>query len=167
MPGRRPNHRRVKANRNFTVEELATLLEVNRQTVREWVKRGLAIIDDKRPMLVHGSDVIAFLLQRRTKNKQPCRPGEMYCVRCRSTRHAAYDLADYYPQTALFGNLTGICPVCEGLIHRSVSLAKLEQIRGTLVVTMRPAERGISGSACPTVNLSFEEGRTDGKKIQR
>ena len=137
MRGRRPNHRRVKANRNYTVEELATLLEVHRHTVREWVKRGLPIIDDKRPRLMHGSDVIEFLQQRRMKNKRPCRPGEMFCVRCRCPRHPAGDLADYSPQTPLLGNLTGICPVCDALIHRRASLAKLDEIRGNLVVTLR------------------------------
>jgi hypothetical protein len=130
MRRRRPNHRLVKGNRNYVVDELATLLGVHRHTVRQWVKRGLPTIDERRPMLMLGRDVIAFLAERRSKNKRPCRPGEMYCMRCRCPRRPARDLVDYHSQTALLGNLSGICPVCESLIHRRVSLAKLDQALG-------------------------------------
>ena len=65
MAKRHPNHRLVKIHRNYTVEEVASLLGVHRNTVREWVKRGLATIDRKRPMLIHGRDLAAFLQARR------------------------------------------------------------------------------------------------------
>jgi hypothetical protein len=47
---------------------------VHRNTVREWVKRGLPTIDQKRPMLILGRDLIEFLQQRRLRNKRTCQP---------------------------------------------------------------------------------------------
>ena len=79
---RHPNHRHVKIHRSCTVEEIANLVTVHKNTVRGWVNAGLPTTDDKRPMLIRGHELIAFLKARRVRNKQTCQPGEMYCVRC-------------------------------------------------------------------------------------
>ena len=72
----------------------------------------------------------------RTKNKRTCQPGELYCVRCRSPKAPAGDMADYVQVSESLGNLVAICPDCEALMNRRVSLAKLGQIRGQLDITM-------------------------------
>ena len=56
MSKRHPNPRLAKIHRNYTVEEVAGLYGVHRNTVREWVRRGLPTIDDRRPMLIVGTD---------------------------------------------------------------------------------------------------------------
>jgi hypothetical protein len=113
MASRQPNYRLVKIHRNYVVEEIATLLIVHRNTVREWIKRGLPTTDSRRPLLIRGCDLAAFLLARRAKSKQPCRPGEIYCVRCRVPRAPAGGMTDYVPLAGTFGNLIGICPDCK------------------------------------------------------
>ena len=55
MSKRHPNPRLAKIHRNYTVEEVASLFGVHRNTVREWVKRGLPTSDDQRPMLILGA----------------------------------------------------------------------------------------------------------------
>lgn len=132
---RHPNHRLVKIHRNYTVEEVASLFRVHRNTVREWVKRGLPTTDHKRPILILGRDLAGFLQARRLKNRRPCQPGEIYCVRCRFPRNPAGDMAEFHALTAALGNLIGICPCCESMMYRRVNLAKLEQIRGKLDIT--------------------------------
>ncbi len=62
MGKRHPNHRRVKIHRSYTVEEIASLFGVHKNTVREWVKAGLPTCDDKRPMLILGHVVHSFRL---------------------------------------------------------------------------------------------------------
>lgn len=166
MATRRPNHRLVKSNRNYTVYELAKVLKVHRNTVREWMKGGLPTIDSKRPLLLLGRDVVAFLVQKRSRNKRPCQPGEMYCMRCRCPRSPAGGMAEYRRQTAALGNLIGICPVCEALMNRRVCLAKLDQVRGKLEIMLAPGGRDISESASPTVNHDFEGGLSDDRKAQ-
>ncbi len=152
MSKRHPNPRLAKIHRNYTVEEVAGVFGVHRNTVREWVKRGLPTSDDRRPMLILGGDLMAFLRARRVKNKHTCQPGEMYCVRCRAPRAPAGDMADYLPVTATLGNLIAICSACEAMMYRRVSLAKLQQVRGNLDITLLQALPHIDESAEPSVN---------------
>ncbi len=152
MATRHHNHRLAKIHRNYTVEEIAVLYDVHRNTVREWIKRGLPTSDRKRPLLILGSDLYAFLLARRTKNKRPCRAGEIYCVRCRAPRTPAGNMAEYRPVTATLGNLIGICPCCDCLMYRRVNVAKLPMVRGELEVTLAQGSPRIGESTQPSVN---------------
>ena len=152
MRKRHPNPRLAKIHRNYTVDEVATLFGIHKNTVREWVKRGLPTNDGRRPMLILGRDLVTFLTTRRTKNKRTCKPGEMYCLRCRAPRAPAGDMVDYVPVTATLGNLVAICSTCETMMYRRVNLAKLEQVRGHLNITVPQALEHIGDSAQPTLN---------------
>jgi hypothetical protein len=152
MGKRHPNHRLVKIHRSYTVEEIAGLFGIHKNTVRGWVKAGLPICDDKRPILILGPDLKAFLQARRAKNKRTCLPGEIYCVRCRRPKFPAADMADYRPVTEKVGNLTAICPDCNSIMNRCVSLAKLGQVQGKMDITFPQALRRVSESNQPTVN---------------
>ncbi len=152
MSTRHPNYRLVKIHRNYTVEEIAKLFGNHRNTVRAWVKQGLPTIDHGRPMLILGRDLTVFLQARRIKNKRKCNPGEIYCVRCREPRIPAGDMADYQHITSTLGDLIGICPNCDSMMHRRVNLNKLEQIRGKLDITMPQALSHIDESTQPSVN---------------
>jgi len=156
MRKRHPNHRLVKIHRNFTVEEIADLFSIHKNTVRAWVKAGLATSDDKRPMLVLGHDLVAFLKGRRAKNKHTCKAGEMYCVRCRAPKRAGGDMAEYSPVTEKFGNLIAICPDCNLIMNRRVSLAKLGQVCGNMDISFPQVQQHIVESAKPTVNSDFK-----------
>ncbi len=139
MRKRRPNYRLVKIHRNYTVEDVARLFGIHKNTVRAWVKAGLPTCDGKRPILILGRELAGYLKARRTKNKRPCQPGEFYCLRCRAPKQPDGDMADYLPITERLGNLEGICPDCGAMIYRRASLAKLDQIRGKLDITFREA----------------------------
>src|SRR6185437_14566866 len=99
MPKRRANPRLVKIHRNYTVEEAADRLCVHKNTVREWIKGGLPTIDRMRPTVILGRELAIFLQARRAKSKRPCKPGEIYCVRCRAPKRPAGNLAEYQPIT--------------------------------------------------------------------
>ena len=152
MRKRHPNHRLVKIHRSYTVEEIAELFAIHKNTVRNWVKSGLATSDDKRPMLILGIDLAAFLQARRTKNKRPCKPGEIYCVRCRAPKFPAASMAEYSPVTEKFGNLVAICPDCDAIMNRRVSLARIGQMRGGMDISFPQALEHLVESAKPTVN---------------
>ena len=139
MRKRRPNYRLVKIHRNYTVEDVARLFGIHKNTVRAWVKAGLPTCDGKRPILILGRELAGYLKARRTKNKRPCQLGEFYCLRCHAPKQPAGDMADYLPITERMGNLEGICPDCGAMIYRRASLAKLDQIRGKLDITFREA----------------------------
>jgi hypothetical protein len=158
MRKRHPNHRLVKIHRNYTVEEIAKLFGIHKNTVRGWVKVGLTTVDDKRPMLILGHGLAAFLQARRLKNKRTCKPGELYCVRCRVPKFPAGDMADYEPVTEKIGNLIAICPDCHSIINRRVSLAKIEEVCGKMDITFPQAMRHIVESTKPTVNSDLRGG---------
>lgn len=157
MRKRHHNHRLVKINRSYTVEEIAKLFKTHKNTVRRWVKDGLATTDDKHPMLILGHVLAAFLQVRRTKNKQTCKPGEIYCVRCRTPRLPAGSMAEYRPVTEKFGNLTAICPDCHSIMNRRVSLAKIDQICSGMDIIYSDAVQRIRESSQLTVNSYFNE----------
>jgi hypothetical protein len=142
MRKRHPNHRLVKRHRNYSVEEIAHLFHKHKNRVREWIKTGLQVIDDKRPMLILGKELIVFLQARRANRKRPCGPGQMYCVRCRAPKFPAGDIAEYLPLTVKIGNLTAICPDCNSMMHRCVSTAAKE-IHRKMNITFPQAPRHI------------------------
>jgi hypothetical protein len=65
MGARHPNPRLVKIHRNYSVEDIARLFGVHKNTVRSWLKQGLAAIDDRRPTLILGRELMRFLQERR------------------------------------------------------------------------------------------------------
>lgn len=129
---KRLNPRRVKVHRCYTVEEAAMLFRVHKNTVRTWLKSGLQPIDSRRPILILGQQLASFLHARRERKRQRCRPGELYCFRCRAPRASAVHTADYLPITASSGNLRGACCDCGTRMYRRVSLRKLATAIGDL-----------------------------------
>jgi hypothetical protein len=144
MRKRRPNYRLAKIHRSYTVEEIARLFGAHKNTVCAWVKAGLPTCDNKRPMLILGRDLAAYLKACRMRNKRPCQPGEIYCVRCRAPKQPAGEIAEYQPITETLGNLEGICPDCQGMIYRRASLAKLVENWGKLDITFTKALKQLS-----------------------
>lgn len=158
MSIRTHNPRLAKMHRNYTVEEIASLYKVHKNTVREWIKQGLPTLNEKRPMLILGVDIANFLQKQRQKNKHPCQSGEIYCIRCRQPKKPVGNIAQYQIITEILGNLTAICPDCELIINRKVSLAKIEDIQGSLNITFPQALQHIVKRIKPTVNSDLEEG---------
>ena len=158
MSKRHPNPRLAKIHRNYTVDEVASLFGIHRNTVREWIKRGLPTSDDQRPMLILGRELMAFLQAKRAKHKQTCQPGEIYCVRCRSPKAPAGEMAEYKPLTSTLGNLIGICPTCDSMMYRRVNFARLTPVSANLDVTLPQALLHIRKSPQPCVNSDLRQG---------
>jgi excisionase family DNA binding protein len=150
--GRHPNPRRVKIHRSYTVEEAARLLPVHKNTIRAWIVDGLPTIDARRPTLIAGSELRRFLEAKCKKRKQPCAPGEFYCVRCRAPKAPAGAMADYIAVTSTSGNLRGLCPDCGTLIYRRVAHAKLDEFRAILDIIVMQAPPSIRETDGPSLN---------------
>jgi hypothetical protein len=149
---RHHNHRLVKIHRSYTVEETAKLFDIHKNTVRRWIKEGLAPVDDRRPLLILGHDLAAFLQARRAKNKQTCKPGELYCVRCRAPKTPAGNMAEYSPITEKYGNLIAICPDCNAMMNRHVSMARIGEFRTKMDISFPVALQRIGERVNHSVN---------------
>lgn len=156
MRQRQANYRRVKIHRSYTVEEVARLFGIHKNTVRAWIKGGLPTSDRKRPTLVLGRELATFLKSRRASRKRPCRPGELYCFRCRAPRTPPTGMVEYRPVTEKIGNLTAICPDCTSIMNQRISRAKLDSIRGKMEITFPLALRRIGESNQSSVNSDWQ-----------
>lgn len=157
MKRRRIDPRRAKLHRTYTVEGVGRLFGCHRNTVRAWLKSGLAAVDRNRPTLIRGAELRRFLNDRRAKAKCPTPAGMIYCLRCRKPRRPAGDMVDFAPSTATSGNLEGICPDCGIMLYRRVNIAKVEAIRAGLDVTMREADGRLMQRKEPTLNRDSEQ----------
>jgi hypothetical protein len=155
LNSRRPNPRLVKIHRNYSVEEIARLFGIHKNTVRSWLKQGLAVIDGRRPTLVLGSELSGFLHERRRKAKRACGPGRFYCIACRAPKVPAGKMAECIPIGPLVGNLCGICPDCDRLIYRKVNLEKIDAVRGELEITFAQPRARLGERAVPSANCDF------------
>ena len=161
MTKSRPNPRLAKIHRSYTVEEIAALYGVHRNTVRQWIKVGLPVLDQQRPILVLGVALAEFLRIKRAVNKRPCRLGEIYCMRCREPRVPAGGDVRYHPISPTRGSLVGTCLTCAAGLYRSVNVANLDKFEGLLRITLPPAEEHIGKSFQPSANSDFKQDARD------
>lgn len=154
---RYPNARRIKIHRNYTVEQISRVLGVHKHTVRRWEKSGLqAIDDDERPKLFRGPEVHRFLGEQRQNARRPCRPGHLFCFRCREPKLPFDGSADLLPLSASLASLCGMCG-CGTLMYRRVSHRTFHTASRNLVVTIPLAHSRIGEKACSTLNADFTE----------
>lgn len=144
MARRSTNWRRIKLHRSYTVAEIVRVLDVHENTVRGWIKHGLPTVDGPGLTLVRGEVLIELLRSR--KVNRPCGPGRIYCVACRSPQEPADGFAAYEPLKDGQGNLVGICPTCDRVIYRRVSVRKIDEAAGTLEVQFPEAARRLGES---------------------
>jgi len=141
---RHPNPRLAKIHRSYSVEEIARLFKVHKNTVRSWFRQGLQGIDGHRPTVARGETVRIFLTERRRRAKQPTGSGRIYCLPCRAPKVPAGNMADCVASSDTTGTLQGICPDCNRMIYRRVNPRKLGAVRGDLDVSFTHAEPRIS-----------------------
>jgi hypothetical protein len=139
MGARHPNPRSAKIHRSYSVEEIARLFAIHKNTVRAWLRQGLTPIDDQRPTVIRGEELRRFLAARRARAKQACGPGRIYCLPCRAPKVPAGKMADCTQTGHTTGTLQGICPDCNRMIYRRVNPRKLAAVRGDLEVTVTQA----------------------------
>jgi excisionase family DNA binding protein len=155
---RRPDDRRIKSLRTYTIHEAAEALGVHRNTVRNYLRQGLVSLREKRPTLIRGSDLKAFLASRRKARRQPCKLGQIFCIKCRSPKVPALGMVDYVPISQQLGSLTGFCPDCGTLINRWTSFKRLPEIQGQLEVQVTPPQQRLSVTDHPPSDCHFKLG---------
>ena len=158
MGSRHPNPRLAKMHRSYSVEEIAQLFRVHKNTVRAWLRQGLKVIDCQRPTVVRGEEVRRFLIERRVRAKRPTGPGRIYCLPCREPKVPAGNMAECRVTSGSAGTLCGICPDCDRLIYRRVNPQKLDALRGQLDLTITRAGPRIEETSNPNVNCDSGEG---------
>lgn len=145
----RLNPRMAKIHRSYTVEEIARLYSVHRNTVRGWFKRGLAALDDHRPIMVQGHALRTFLQSRRDRAKRPCLPGTLYCCKCRAAREPTSGSAVFEARASGAGTLRALCVACGCRMFRRARQSSLATIMPGISVRILEAAAHIEECPCP------------------
>jgi excisionase family DNA binding protein len=154
---RRANWRRIKGKYSYTVEEAARALNLHRNTVRNWVRRGgLAAMTGSRPHLILGAVLVEFLKGRRLAKKRKCGLGELYCLKCRAPRKPVAELIEHRPMASGRTRIVGMCSTCETLMHRFVANRNLEGSLREFGVYSGPADGSLTDTGYPTLNCHSE-----------
>ena len=138
MSARRASPNAIKLHYSYSVGELAILLGVHKNTIRNWQRAGLAALKG-RPVLIHGATARAFLVERNRARKQPCPPGAIYCFRCKEPRPPALSMVELVNIKRGVGNLRALCGTCGGLMHRKARRDALAAIMPGLAVQITEA----------------------------
>lgn len=123
--GKRYRARSIKKHHAYTIEEAADAIGAHPQTIRGWAQNGLTFLNSQTPHLLLGDHLLGFLAKQAAARKRQLGPDEIYCFRCRAGKIPAGRMADFFTDGSGRGRLEGICPDCEGLIHRFVRDARL------------------------------------------
>jgi Helix-turn-helix domain len=167
MGARRIDSRLIKVHRSYSIFEAAQTLGVHQNTVANWLRNGLKAIDKVRPILIHGTELRRFLKERRHNRRSPCKPDEMWCLRCRTPRRPEGGLVDYNPRTSSHGNLSGLCPACGCLMNRQVSATKLNALSDFFDIAFPQVQSRINDCPSPSLNCAFGEMPDDLANLQR
>lgn len=149
------NPNKAKINRNYTFEEMAALFGIHKNTVAGWVKNGLPCLNERRPFLILGTDVREYLQKQRSAKKQPCKPDELFCMRCKKPSRPAENFVEYLPISSTKGRLAGFCSCCECLINKFVSIGSLAAYSRIFDLTKPKELDRINDTDKPLLNSDF------------
>lgn len=154
---KRLNPNKIKIHRSYSVSEAANLLDVDKRTVRNWIKSGLPIVDNCRPVLILGTDLKLFIRLSRKANKRKCNPSEIYCMRCREPRMIAPQSAKFIPEIGGIGRVFALCCECGSKVNRYFSWRNLDAIQSDLVVETTDSTKTHSYEAKSPLGLYLQE----------
>ena len=156
MRNRKLSRQKIHIHRNYTVEEVARALGNHRQTVRRWIKLGtLPALKDQKPMLILGTDLVAFI-EARNKPKPRMELHHCRCFKCQAPRGPAFSSIEYHPNNDRSGNLHALCDVCGTVMHKHFSAGELDALRLIVEVTVVHADETLVGCAQPPSNVHLK-----------
>lgn len=122
------NVSRIKQDYSYSLPEICILLGTHKNTVHQWLRKGLHKINDAKPFLIHGSELKAFLAAQQSSRKMPCKLDEFYCCRCRQPRCAWGGVVDIHLRSSKVMNLRALCEQCECALNKSSGIKNLPLI---------------------------------------
>ena len=153
---RRLKWRGISIHRNYTVDEAAQAVGVCKGTVRRWARSGgLLVMNEQKPMLILGADLIAFLKARR-KPKQKCALNESYCLKCRCPKIPAYNEGEFVDVCEGSANIRMLCGACATIMHKRFSARDLIALNAQIQLSAPQALRHLIETAHPCLNVHFE-----------
>ena len=162
--GSRNNPNRIKIHRFYTVIEVSETLRVHPKTVRNWIHAGLPVVDEKRPLLIHGVDLKIHLKRRRKADMFKCEVNEMYCFKCKQPKTPDIKSLEFIAKPAGMAQMTGHCNECGCQANKYVSWRNVNQIWLELGGKLPIAEKHLILRGNALLNCPFAKEFDDEKK---
>lgn len=148
---RTPSARRLKATVSYDFNTAAKLIGVHKNAIRRWAKAGLLVDRTARQHTVRGDVLRAYLDARGQSRRQPCKPHEFHCFKCREPRAAYGRLVDAFLMGPKRLRLTGQCEQCGTTVNKVQAASKLPKLREQFDFLQQALER-LSVCANPNLN---------------
>lgn len=153
MKRRKYNTRRISLKISYSVQEIAELFGIHKNAALNWIKTGLKIIDQKKPYLINGADLVDFLNIRQKKRKHKCKPDEFYCFKCRLPRKSSPGSVLITPRNIHRLKITAKCSVCLTNVFKEGSAKKRTEIEQNYAAVSQPQEHII---VCKEVSINSD-----------
>jgi hypothetical protein len=134
MSKRLYSHNKVKYAHSYDKDDICALFDLHPQTVQAWInKRGLVTIDNKKPLLVYGWDLIQFLKIQNDKGKCPTNFDQMYCCKCKLAR-PIFRKAIKFEQKPNGLFVQAQCRQCKSVMSQNYKLTDFQKLKRTFNV---------------------------------
>lgn len=160
----RNNPNRIKIHRSYTVIEVSETLGVHPKTVRNWIRVGLPVVNEKRPLLIIGVDLKIYLKQKRKTYMHKCELDEMYCLQCKQPTNPSIESLQFIPMPAGMARMTGRCGECGYRENKFVSWRDVNQIWLELGGKLPIAEKHLNLRESTLLNYPLTMESNDEKK---
>jgi hypothetical protein len=150
---RRPDFRRIRPSKTYSLPEIAETLDRDIATVRRWVREGLPTLDWQRPLLVLSSELKAWLNAKWSARKQPCQADELFCFKCQKPRKPKSGSIRIIPNNEKTVSIKAKCDVCNTQMTKVGSRAKIAEIEEIFRALSLLMQR-LTGSGNPCANSS-------------
>ena len=139
----------------YSIPEVCQMINRSERTVRQMIANGLTTIDDKRPTLIRGTNLIDFLLNENDKNRCPIEFHQFYCLHCRQARVPKGKVIWFSREHPTLPNMCGICPVCGCKMHKVYKIADISRLKREFRLTESPC---IPHSLDSSLNCRVDDG---------
>ncbi|MBQ6736619.1 MAG: hypothetical protein IJQ90_04005 [Alphaproteobacteria bacterium] len=116
----------------YNLNEIGNITNRSEKTVREFIKDSLKTIDNKKPFLVRGYDLIEFLKRKNIKKQHRTNFDEMFCLKCRETRTPkSKQIQIQQKESISFISTRALCSRCGTIMNKAYKISDFDQLKRT------------------------------------
>jgi len=151
----------------YTMDEAGTLIDRSARTIRAFIADGMPTIDNGKPTLIRGYDLINYLRTKNQVTKNPLKFNEMYCLRCREPIVPQNNSVTMH-ETGTSLKISGICPLCSKVANRAYKISAKDLLSDTfhIVDDLSISDSAASPSDCHIPESSILQHSTPEKEGQ-
>ena len=129
--GKTYNISRVSNLLCYTIDDICNLYKnrkLHPQTIRKWINNGLVVIDNHKPLLIHGSNLKQFLGKLNEDHQLEVDFNEFYCFSCKDA-HIPLNRTIYVEQRQKYVWAKALCPKTKKIMNKSFKLIDFPKLK--------------------------------------